>query len=50
MNDAAERRLYQRIYQVVQQVPRGRVATYGDIAAIVDEGCDARTVGAAMRY
>jgi methylated-DNA-protein-cysteine methyltransferase-like protein len=48
MNDAMERRLYQRIYQVVQQVPHSRVATYGDIAAIVGEGCDARTVGYAL--
>ena len=48
MNDDAEHRLYQRIYQVVQQVPRGRVATYGDIAAIVGEGCEARTVGEAL--
>ena len=47
-NDDTERRLYQRIYQVVQQVPRGRVATYGDIAAIVGEGCNARTVGDAL--
>ena len=48
VNDDAERTLYERIYQVVQQVPRGRVATYGDIAAIVGEGCDARTVGDAL--
>ena len=48
MNEAAEHRLYQRIYQVVQQVPRGTVAAYGDIAAIVGEGCDARTVGYAL--
>ena len=47
-NDDAARKLYQRIYQVVQQVPRGRVATYGDIAAIVGEGCNARTVGDAL--
>jgi methylated-DNA-protein-cysteine methyltransferase-like protein len=33
---------------VVQQVPHGRVATYGDIAAVVGEGCDARTVGYAL--
>ena len=47
-NDDTERGLYQRIYQVVQQVPHGLVAAYGDIAAIVDEGCDARTVGDAL--
>lgn len=37
-----------RIYEVVRAVPWGRVATYGDIAAIVGGGCDARTVGNAL--
>jgi len=41
-------KLFARIYDVVKQVPRGRVATYGQIAQIVGEGCDARTVGYAM--
>jgi len=41
-------RLYERIYQVVAKVPRGAVATYGDIAAVVGGGCDARTVGYAL--
>jgi methylated-DNA-protein-cysteine methyltransferase-like protein len=41
-------RLAPRIYEVVCQVPPGQVTTYGDVAAIVDEGCDARLVGAAM--
>lgn len=40
--------LYERIYQVVQAVPHGQVATYGDIAKIVGGGCDARTVGQAL--
>lgn len=40
--------LYERIYLVVQQIPTGEVATYGDIAAIVGGGCDARTVGYAL--
>jgi methylated-DNA-protein-cysteine methyltransferase-like protein len=39
--------LRRRIYEVVRQVPSGRVATYGDIAMIVG-GCDARTVGYAL--
>lgn len=42
-----DRALYERIYLVVAQVPRGMVATYGDIAAITG-GCDARTVGYAL--
>jgi methylated-DNA-protein-cysteine methyltransferase-like protein len=41
-------KLFARIYDVVKQVPRGRVATYGQIAQIVGEGGDARTVGYAM--
>jgi methylated-DNA-protein-cysteine methyltransferase-like protein len=41
-------RLYERIYQVVAQVPPGRVTTYGDVAVIVGSGCDARTVGEAL--
>ncbi len=40
--------LYQKIYTVVQQVPRGQVASYGDIAQIVGGGCDARIVGQAL--
>ncbi len=43
-----ERRFFERIYLVVEQVPRGQVSTYGDIAAIVGGGCDARVVGLAM--
>lgn len=39
--------LYERIYAVVRQIPPGRVATYGQIAAIVG-GCTARMVGYAM--
>jgi len=38
---------YERVYQVVRQVPAGKVATYGQIAAIV-ERCTARMVGYAM--
>lgn len=39
--------MYARIYDIVRQIPRGRVATYGQIAAI--EGhCSARLVGYAM--
>jgi methylated-DNA-protein-cysteine methyltransferase-like protein len=39
--------LYARIYAMVRSIPRGRVATYGQIAAMV--GCrSARSVGFAM--
>lgn len=39
--------LYARIYAVVRLIPRGQVATYGQIAEIVG-GCTARMVGYAM--
>ncbi len=39
--------LYERIYKVIRQIPAGRVARYGQIAAIVGE-CGARTVGYAL--
>jgi methylated-DNA-protein-cysteine methyltransferase-like protein len=39
--------VYARIYDIVRQIPPGRVATYGQVAAI--EGrCTARMVGYAM--
>jgi methylated-DNA-protein-cysteine methyltransferase-like protein len=49
-NGSGERprgRLYDRIYDVARQIPRGRVATYGQIAAIVGR-CTPRQVGYAM--
>ncbi len=45
MADAA---LYARIYDVVEQIPAGQVSTYGDIAALVGGGCEARAVGDAL--
>jgi methylated-DNA-protein-cysteine methyltransferase related protein len=38
---------YERIYEAVRQIPRGKVATYGQIAKIV-ERCTPRMVGYAM--
>jgi methylated-DNA-protein-cysteine methyltransferase-like protein len=40
--------LYELIYRVVQQVPPGRVTTYGQLAAIVGRRADARVIGYAM--
>ena len=40
-------RLYERIYEVIRQIPAGKVATYGQIASIVGE-CSARMVGYAL--
>lgn len=39
--------IYERIYLVTSQIPEGKVASYGQIAAIVG-GCTARMVGYAM--
>ena len=40
--------LYERIYEVVEQIPPGQVSTYGDVAAVVGGGVDGRTVGYAL--
>ena len=40
--------LYQRVYDVVRQVPPGRVVTYGQIATVVGSSLTAREVGEAM--
>jgi len=44
---SAQQTIYQRICLMVQQIPPGRVATYGQIAALVGN-CTARMVGYAM--
>lgn len=38
-----------RVYELVQAVPRGRVASYGDIAALAGSPRAARGVGAALQ-
>lgn len=38
-----------RVYAMVRRVPRGRVASYGDIAALVGAPRAARGVGAALQ-
>lgn len=40
--------LYRNIYRLVAQIPEGRVATYGQIAALAGNPRAARTVGWAM--
>lgn len=42
------RNSYQRIYAVVSQIPKGRVATYGQIAALAGLAGQARLVGYAL--
>ena len=39
---------YARIYAVVGRIPRGRVATYGQVAALAGLGGHARQVGYAL--
>ena len=38
----------ERVYEIVRQIPQGRVMTYGQIAEILGEGYTARTVGYVM--
>ena len=40
-------RLYHQIYDLVRQIPAGKVITYGQVAELVG-GCTARMVGYAM--
>jgi methylated-DNA-protein-cysteine methyltransferase-like protein len=41
--------LFQRVYKIVRRIPRGKVATYGQIARMMGMPNGARTVGWAMR-
>ena len=45
VNDTTYR---ERVYEVVRQIPVGRVMTYGQLAIILGEGYTARTVGYVM--
>lgn len=42
------RKYRERVYRIVLRIPRGRVMTYGQIAAMLGEGYTPRTVGYAM--
>jgi len=46
-NKPEKRPLYAQIYEIVRQIPPGKVASYGQIARIVG-GCTPRMVGYAM--
>lgn len=41
--------LYRRIYAVVRRIPRGRVATYGQVAELAGIPGGARVAGAALK-
>jgi methylated-DNA-protein-cysteine methyltransferase-like protein len=40
--------LYDKIYSVIRKIPRGKVATYGQIARLAGLGPNARMVGYAL--
>ena len=42
--------VYERIYAVVRRIPRGRVATYGQVASLAGLGDHARQVGYALHH
>jgi methylated-DNA-protein-cysteine methyltransferase-like protein len=42
-------RFHHAVYRVVRRIPRGQVATYGQVAAILGVPRAARAVGGAMR-
>jgi methylated-DNA-protein-cysteine methyltransferase-like protein len=48
MNFANNKEYQARVYELVRKIPRGRVMTYGQIAAILGEGYTPRTVGYVM--
>jgi len=39
---------YERIYEIVKKIPKGRVATYGQVARLAGLGGHARQVGYAL--
>ena len=47
-NQVNERKYRERVYEIVRQIPVGRVMTYGQIADILGAGYTARTVGYVM--
>lgn len=40
---------YEKVYYLARKIPRGKVATYGQIAAMISSPRAARVVGFAMR-
>lgn len=45
----ASQRFFDAVYELVREIPRGRVATYGQIGGLLERSGGARTVGWAMR-
>ncbi|TFH00912.1 MAG: methyltransferase [Calditrichales bacterium] len=40
--------IFERVYEIVRQIPAGKVATYGQIAALLGPGMPPRIVGFAL--
>ena len=47
-NQVNEKQYRERVYEIVREIPVGRVMTYGQIADILGAGYTARTVGYVM--
>ncbi len=47
-NQANDSKYRERVYEIVRQIPVGRVMTYGQIAGILGAGYTPRTVGFVM--
>lgn len=48
MNVTNDKNYRERVYELVRQIPQGRVMSYGQIAAVLGEGYTPRTVGYVM--
>lgn len=48
MNVTNDKDYRERVYELVRQIPRGRVMSYGNIAAVLGDGYTPRTVGYVM--
>jgi methylated-DNA-protein-cysteine methyltransferase related protein len=48
MRSADDKTYRERVYNIVSQIPAGKVMTYGQIALILGNGYTARTVGYVM--
>jgi methylated-DNA-protein-cysteine methyltransferase-like protein len=48
MPDVNDKNYRGRVFDMVRQIPKGRVMTYGQIAILLGEGYTARTVGFVM--
>lgn len=45
-----ENNFYERVYELVRQIPEGRVTSYGAIARVLGSAGSARMVGYALRH